>query len=68
MTNSVCHSYMSLKSFTSIIFMHSFIAMNGNLLDVMNHICRYSRFVEIAQDSRENEAVSTSTHPLLHQL
>lgn len=50
------------------MFMHSFIAMNGNILDVMNHICRYSRFVETAQDSRENEAVSTSIHPLLHQL
>ena len=63
-----CSHRMSLKSWISIMFMHSFIAMNGNVLDVMNHICRYSIFAEIAQEPRENEAMSTRIPPLLHQL
>lgn len=50
------------------MFMHSFITMNGSVLDVMNHIGRYSIFVQIAQESRENEAMSTSIYCLLHQL
>jgi len=59
---------MSFKSLISILFMHSFIAMNGNVLDVMNHICRQSVFVQVAHGPGENEAMSTIIYPLLHQL
>lgn len=38
--------HMSLKHLISTTFLHSFIAMNGNVLSVLNHLCRYSVFAE----------------------